>query len=106
MADASDKLKALEKSLGGPNGAALLIACDEPPKDISDAFECLEPDTEYRICVREFQGCDTYIITARTPSSSELEELERLLDETSPEGEGGEGEGDEDEDPEEEDPED
>lgn len=82
--DAMKKLKELERSLGGPDGAPLLIGCDEPPGDITEALESLEPDTEYRLCVREFQGADTYIITARTPTATELAELDRLMGETAP----------------------
>jgi hypothetical protein len=89
MSDAMNRLKELERSLGGPDGAPLLIGCDEPPGDITEALESIEPDTEYRICVREFQGADTYIVTARTPTAAELAELDRLMGETSPsDGEG------------------
>lgn len=89
--DAMNRLKELERSLGGPDGAPLLIGCDEPPGDITEALESLEPDTEYRLCVREFQGADTYIITARTPTATELAELDRIMGETSP-ADGDEGE--------------
>lgn len=82
--DAMKRLKELEKSLGGPDGAPLLIGCDEQPGEIKEALESIEPDTEYRICVREFQGADTYIITARTPTSTELTEFDRLIGETTP----------------------
>lgn len=77
--DDDTELKKLEQSLGGPNGAPLLIGCDEPHTEIAEAMECLEPDVEYRISVREFQGADTYIITARTPTDGELANLERLM---------------------------
>jgi hypothetical protein len=96
MANAMDLLKALEQSLGGPNGAPLLIGCDEPPNDIAMALECAEPDTEYQFCVRMFKGADTYIITARKPTESELSELERLMDETVPDGEPDDDDGDDD----------
>lgn len=82
--DAMKRLKELERSLGGPDGAPLLIGCDETPEDIKDALESIEPDTEYRICVRELQGADTYIVTSRTPTASELAEFDRLMGETSP----------------------
>lgn len=82
--DAMKRLKELESSLGGPDGAPLIIGCDETPTEIKEALESIEPDTEYRLCVREFQGADTYIITARTPSSSELAEFDRLMGETTP----------------------
>ncbi len=85
MTTAMDQLKVLEQSLGGPNGAPLLIGCDEPKEDIVEGLECVEPDTEYQFCVREFQGADTYIITGRKPTTSELKELERLMTETAPE---------------------
>jgi len=90
--DAMKRLKELERSLGGPDGAPLLIGCDEPPGDITEALESLEPDTEYRICVREFQGADTYIVTSRTPTAAELAELDRLMGETSPSDGDGESE--------------
>lgn len=95
MANAMDRLKALERSLGGPSGAPLLIGCDEPPADVAAALECVEPDVEYRFCVRVFQGADTYIITARAPTEAELADLEALMAETVPESDGS---GDEDED--------
>lgn len=82
--DAMKKLKELERSLGGPDGAPLLIGCDEEPGDVTEALESLEPDTEYRLSVREFQGADTYVITARTPTDAEIAELERLMEATAP----------------------
>lgn len=82
--DAMNRLKELERSLGGPDGAPLLIGCDEHPGEIKEALESIEPDTEYRLCVREFQGADTYIITARTPTAAELAEFDRLVGETTP----------------------
>lgn len=82
--DSMKKLKELERSLGGPDGAPLLIGCDETPAEIKEAMESIEPDTEYRLCVREFQGADTYIITARTPTAAELAEFDRLVGETTP----------------------
>ena len=90
--DATARLMKLEQSLGGPDGAPLLIGCDEPPSDIAEAMECMEPDVEYRICVREFQGADTYIITKRSPVTDELAVLERLMQETGPQGEEDDGE--------------
>jgi hypothetical protein len=96
MADEATRLKKLEQSLGGPNGSPLLIGCDEPAADIASAMECVEPDVEYRLCVREFQGADTYIITARTPTAGELADLESLMGDDEPEEpETVEGEGDE-----------
>lgn len=90
--DAMKKLKELERSLGGPDGAPLLIGCDEPPAEIAEALESIEPDTDYQFCVREFQGADTYIITARKPTEAELKEFDRLMGETSPNDEDGDGE--------------
>ena len=82
--DSMAKLKELERSLGGPDGAPLLIGCDEEPGDVAAALESVEPDTDYRFCVREFQGADTYIITARAATEAEIAELERLMEETAP----------------------
>lgn len=97
--EAMKKLKELERSLGGPDGAPLIIGCDETPDEITEALESLEPDTEYRLSVREFQGADTYIITARTPTAAELAELDRLMEATSSPDEDEEPEGEQAEEP-------
>jgi hypothetical protein len=78
--DAQARLKKLEESLGGPNGSPLLIGCDESPQEIAEALECLDPDTEYRLAVREMDGAETYVITARTPTPTELGELVQLME--------------------------
>jgi len=92
--DAMKRLKELEHSLGGPAGSPLLIGCDESPNDIAAALESVDPDTDYQFCVREFQGADTYIITARKPTAAELAELDRLMGEMAP----GDDEAEEDDD--------
>ena len=97
-----ERLQALEKSLGGPGGAPLLVGLDEPDEDIVEALACLDADAEYCLRLREFRGAPTLIVSTRKATLAEVTELEKLYEETAPaegEDEGDEdGEGDEDED--------
>jgi hypothetical protein len=79
------RLLALEKSLGGPAAAPLLVGLDESDTDIVEALASLDSDVEYHLSLRDFRGSPTLFVTARKVTLAEVAELEKLYEDTSPE---------------------
>jgi hypothetical protein len=82
------RLQTLEKSLGGPEDVPLLVGLDESDTDIVEALASLDSDVEYHLSLRDFRGSPTLFVTARKVTPAEVAELEKLYEDTSPEGDG------------------
>ena len=94
------RLQALEKSLGGPEDVPLLVGLDEPDSEIVEALASLDSDAAYHLRLRDFKGSPTLIVTARKVTLAEVAELEKLYEDTSPEGDDEADDDDTDDDPE------